>query len=661
MKKTFTLVLLLFLTSLSYSQEICDNALDDDGDGLIDLNDSDCSCSGELVNVPSLIPNPSFEEMNYCPDFFSQLDAATSWIQATDATTDYFNTCGYGSDFNAPFGDGEGMVGAIFSIDWQEYLGTCLSSPMVAGTNYQLQFMIYSSEVLFDGDFNYYPPIGYSPLDITLYGSSDCNNLPISTTGCPSNASPNWVVLGSANYTPIDEWGIITINFTPTQNINTIILGSPCTLSPEYEDGYVNGILSFPYFLFDNLLLNQSELFNDVTISTTGDFCSNNVVLNSTVVNQTNPFTYQWYVNGVAILGATSSTYSVASYTANDVYSLRIVEGENCYLSNSLQLNSIVPSKPTVVSPLTYCQNDTATPLSANGTNLLWYTTATGGTGSASTPTPSTSQPGTFSFYVSQTCQLESPREVITVVVNPLLIPDFPTINQVCFGETTPVLNSVSPNGIAGTWLPSTISSTESGSYVFTPASNVCAYSQTLNINVIQPIQFSLIGGCSNENYYLEAIPNSSFDLNNLTFQWFDYNGNPIGTNQTIINLTEIVNATPEYEDFPLTYGLTISDNFGCETTATYEIEKVYCKIPKGISPNEDNQNDFFDLRGLHVTHLDIFNRYGMKVYDLDNYTTEWKGQSKKGEKLPDGTYYYYIEFENENPKTGWVYLQKND
>ena len=42
-----------------FSQEICDNAIDDDGDGLIDLNDEECLCNGELV--PSIIPNASFE------------------------------------------------------------------------------------------------------------------------------------------------------------------------------------------------------------------------------------------------------------------------------------------------------------------------------------------------------------------------------------------------------------------------------------------------------------------------------------------------------------------------------------------------------------------------------------------------------------------------
>jgi hypothetical protein len=39
-------------------QEICTNGVDDDNDGLIDLNDSeDCVCTA-VTNVTSLIPNP---------------------------------------------------------------------------------------------------------------------------------------------------------------------------------------------------------------------------------------------------------------------------------------------------------------------------------------------------------------------------------------------------------------------------------------------------------------------------------------------------------------------------------------------------------------------------------------------------------------------------
>jgi gliding motility-associated-like protein len=58
----------------------------------------------------------------------------------------------------------------------------------------------------------------------------------------------------------------------------------------------------------------------------------------------------------------------------------------------------------------------------------------------------------------------------------------------------------------------------------------------------------------------------------------------------------------------------------------------------------------------LDVRNLEIFNRYGLKVYSMPNYK-KWKGQTNKGEELPSATYYYVIEFNNGQTKTGWIYL----
>jgi hypothetical protein len=78
------------------------------------------------------------------------------------------------------------------------------------------------------------------------------------------------------------------------------------------------------------------------------------------------------------------------------------------------------PPAPAVTSPVNCCLNGTASPLTANGTNLIWYTTPTGGTGSQTTPTPSTTSTGTTSYYVSQNMGCEGPRAQIDVIVHSL-------------------------------------------------------------------------------------------------------------------------------------------------------------------------------------------------------------------------------------------------
>jgi hypothetical protein len=84
------------------------------------------------------------------------------------------------------------------------------------------------------------------------------------------------------------------------------------------------------------------------------------------------------------------------------------------------------PSAP-VVNNITACINTTLNALSAIGSNLLWYTTATGGVGSATAPTPSVAAAGTTSYWVTQTnaSGCESNRARLDVIVQPL-----PTVNQ---------------------------------------------------------------------------------------------------------------------------------------------------------------------------------------------------------------------------------------
>ncbi len=79
-----------------------------------------------------------------------------------------------------------------------------------------------------------------------------------------------------------------------------------------------------------------------------------------------------------------------------------------------------VSAAPSVVSPLEFCQNAVAAPLTATGSSLLWYATATGGTGSSTAPAPQTTNTGTTFYYVTQNtngCE-SNPRTAITVSIN---------------------------------------------------------------------------------------------------------------------------------------------------------------------------------------------------------------------------------------------------
>ena len=103
---------------------------------------------------------------------------------------------------------------------------------------------------------------------------------------------------------------------------------------------------------------------------------------------------------------------------------------------------------PTATTTINYCVGNTATPLVANGTNLLWYTQPTGGSSSTTAPTPSTTTAGSTIFYVTQNSNgCQSIRLAITV--NVFANPTTPTVTTpvvYCQGATATALTATGTN-----------------------------------------------------------------------------------------------------------------------------------------------------------------------------------------------------------------------
>lgn len=90
--------------------------------------------------------------------------------------------------------------------------------------------------------------------------------------------------------------------------------------------------------------------------------------------------------------------------------------------------------------------------------------------------------------------------------------------------------------------------------------------------------------------------------------------------------------------------------------------------IPEGFSPNMDGINDVLVLRGIEnypTNKIEIYNRWGQKVFEASPYTNNWDGQSQTGirlggNQLPNGTYFYLLNLGNGSPIIkGTIYLLK--
>ena len=280
------------------------------------------------------------------------------------------------------------------------------------------------------------------------------------------------------------------------------------------------------------------------------------------------------------------------------------------------------------------------------GANLTLPTTSINGI--VGTWTPGINNTATTTYTFNPDAGQCAVQTTMTVVVNTVVEPGFEPIGPFCQGAVAPALDTTSPTGITGTWNPSVINTDNPGtaSYVFTPNAGQCANSQTLSVSVISQPDFDLSGGCFGSQYVLTVAPGSNFG-SDVTYTWADSNDNPIpGADEESL----VVTATG-------TYSLTVTSG-DCTSRQEILVTSVSCVIQKGISPGDGSKNDFFDLAGLNVRKLEIFNRYGTKVYSQVNYSREWYGQSDKGDELPDGTYFYVIERDTES-KTGWIYINR--
>jgi len=340
MKNILLIIFTVFFLPCIYSQEICDNGIDDDGDGLIDLNDDECDC---LESIPNIIPNPSFEDMNSCPAGLGQLNYLTAWVSGGDNSPDYYNTCdyaeiiipGYTSADLSGLPDGEGWVAYLSSYEmmdipnpdtgvmestlltYLETIATCLDGPLMAGVEYTLHFNVAWGN-------------GSANQTFCLYATPDCADLGYSSWNngsCPTDHGSFDLLSSIAITTPTDgTWQEEVITFTPTIDYAAISFGGSCTSE-----------LSYRYTYIDNLILTSTADESYSSISETGNWCDGNLALHANI-DETGG-SWQWYKNNVALDGEIEIDIDVMIYGLGDYTAVYFLDSD-CYRSEHTVVNS---------------------------------------------------------------------------------------------------------------------------------------------------------------------------------------------------------------------------------------------------------------------------------------------------------------------------------
>ncbi|GAB4253900.1 MAG: hypothetical protein Kow0079_09860 [Vicingaceae bacterium] len=237
-----------------------------------------------------------------------------------------------------------------------------------------------------------------------------------------------------------------------------------------------------------------------------------------------------------------------------------------------------------------------------------------------------------------------------------------------CKGWDTVLVTSSSPQtsilGVTGFCPGQTITITASGnhdSYLWNTGDT------TSSITIGQGTYFVTVSdtfNCSNSDTVVVQAwpqPNASFVIDpspngspNTTITFTDQS--TIGGNDTIVgwswtfgdttaNVTT-QNATHTYNNQgTYTVTLIVVSNNGCADTVSIDYLVVGdLIIPNVFTPNGDGINDVLEFTNLEFygsNHLVIYNRWGNKLYEKEDYQNDWDGGNH-----PEGTYYFILKVE---------------
>lgn len=385
---------------------------------------------------------------------------------------------------------------------------------------------------------------------------------------------------------------------------------------------------------------------------------------------------YQWYKgdNTATVLSTTNALTFPAFNSATDagIYHVHIIypNANSCIdqvIDFEISPNLANPQAGTGI-PGTYCGTqgniDLFALLTGTFDDFGTWTQLEGPTGSLSGHIFNSDAAGpgvyTFKYTVEGLCDFVD-ETTVDIAINAVPPTPVPFLEQeMCSNQPLLLLASTVPNAIY-TWTgPNGFVSNDqnpvinnptpanNGTYSVKVTSNGCdSETATIDVMILPMPEFTVLAGCDGNDFVISAATaNPETDPSDFTFTWTG----PDGFSAT--GPMHIINGLPGG-----TYSVTISATDVCPFTGAVTIDGTHCGIPKGVSPNDDGDNDNWDLSGFDIETVQIFNRYGMEVYDRAHYVNEWHGQDKRGHMLPDATYYYLVKLTSGEAKSGWVYL----
>lgn len=360
------------------------------------------------------------------------------------------------------------------------------------------------------------------------------------------------------------------------------------------------------------------------------------------------------------VLWSTGATTTTITGLAAGPYSVTITDANNCTATNSTSISEPQPITLALTSTQVSCVgtlDGTITATAGGGTTPYSFALISGGS------TLQTNGSGAFTGLNSGTysvrltdannCQITNVVDVASPIADVYTITVLPTS---CYGNSyndgiIDIIGAPSQNGpftysLDGGNYQNTgnITGVSAGVHTIT-ARNGFGCDTTITVIVPEPVQAFVdilpqdttvqLGQQVQLSSTFGPYPASVIDY----YQWTPVTGlsctdcpNPLVTSYNPTNL----------------FTLTVYYNNTCSATNTVTINvenTLPVFIPNAFTPNGDGSNDFFQVYGqaLKTVDMNIFNRWGEKVFESFNQFQGWDG-TYKGELVPPGVYTYQIK-----------------
>lgn len=476
--------------------------------------------------------------------------------------------------------------------------------------------------------------------------------------GCSAPVNTSINITANPN-TPVCAGSVI--NFTssivnPYPNlayvwrVNGIVVGAN---SPSYTSNTLNNNDVVSCYLINSQCNLSDTAFSNlitITISTSPSVTinpSNPSICSGNSVNITasGANTYSW--SPPTGLNTTSGANVIASPIVNTTYT---VTGFSSGCSDTatvvVSINSALNIGIVSSRSIPICSGDTIILTSSGADTYLWSPSTALNTNTGNTVIANPSVTTTYTVIGSSSGCTGSDDFIVTV--NPLPQVVYAIPQGVCVSETSLILSGGSPTG--GVYSGNAVSNN-----TFSPSdAGVGSYNITYS--------YSDANNCTNSASTMLQVfplPNADFTMSpNFGVPSFPISFSSTYTNTPSVwywdfadgNITSLTQPTTTHSyDNNGIYNVIhrVVDVNGCESTVTHNIEVVEINIPNAISPNGDDYNECFVINGisnsLQGIKLSIFNRWGKKIYESNNYHNDWNSNGSAA-----GVYYFLLSFPND-------------